>query len=121
MNPKPDKIVAKMVGGRDYAPNNTTNSMPKFIGHREHTQNRPTCSLSTEEQKRLVKISYAQKILLPQNQVFFALDTSDRGGPKSLAKRWNRWFALPETLANSQTSTDAMRKAGMSAKLHLIW
>jgi hypothetical protein len=74
-----------------------------------------------EEQKRLVKIAFAQKILLPQNQVFYALDTSDKGSNGILAKRWNRWYALPETLANSRTSTPAMRRAGMSAKLHLVW
>lgn len=95
--------------------------MPKFIGHREHAKNRPTSSIPTMERKRLVKISFAQKILLPQNQVFFALDTSDKGSRGVLAKRWNRWYALPETLANSGTATPTMRKAGMSGKLHLIW
>lgn len=95
--------------------------MPKFIGHREHAKNRETSVLPPMERKRLVKISYSQKKLLPQDQVFFILDTSDRGGPKSLAKRWNRWYALPETLANSSTATPRMRQAGMTANLHLTW
>jgi hypothetical protein len=95
--------------------------MPKFIGHREHTKNRPVSALPPLERKRLVRINYAQKKLLPQDQVFFVLDTSDRGGINSLAKRWNRWYALPETLANSPAATPRMVQAGKSANLHLTW
>jgi len=80
--------------------------MPKLIGHSPQTENR---CISECSDKRLVKISYSQKKLLPQNQVFYRYNTSDRGGIKTLAKRWYEWYALPETLAHAPKATENMK------------
>jgi len=95
--------------------------MPKFIGHSNHHLNREVFSLPASEQKRLIKISYQQKSRLPQGQVFYVLDTSDRGSARCLAKRWNRWYALPETLAHAPSATPNMRLKGLKGKLHVTW
>jgi hypothetical protein len=83
--------------------------MPKLIGHGPNAENRPASDLPAVEQKRLVKIPYAQKNRLPQNQVFYVYDTSDRGGIRTLAKRWYRWYALPENIACAARATDSMK------------
>ena len=87
--------------------------MPKFIGHREHVEN---LELSTAVNKKsLIKLSFSQKRLLPQNEVYYVLDTSDRGSAGSYAKRWNRWYATRETILNCPASTPAMRQAAFNA------
>ena len=88
---------------------NHTNIMPKFIGHREHVLNRHIDTAPIADRKRLLRIPYAQKKLLPQDTVYYIVDTSDKGGPHSLAKRWNRWYALPENVACCPRATASMR------------
>jgi hypothetical protein len=83
--------------------------MPKFIGRREHSANRHFSEAPKD--KKIVCLSYAQKTKLPQDQVYYRLDTSDRGGPKTLAKRWNRWYATAETILACPDSTEKMRLA----------
>ena len=78
--------------------------MPKLVGHNPHVANRP----AEETTEKLVKLSYSQKALLPQEQVFYRYNTSDRGGPKVLAKRWYEWFATPATIASCEKSTSNM-------------
>jgi hypothetical protein len=96
------------------------NIMPKFIGHYAHVQNRETSVLSREESRRLIKLSYQQKSLLPQDHVFYVMDTSDRGSRGTLAKRWNRWYAMPENIVNSKQATIKMRAKALP-KCHVIW
>lgn len=66
--------------------------MPKFIGR--------TIPGSRElpEGARALRLSYSQAIKLPATEVYRILDTSDRGGKGSYAKRWYRWYASPEAI-----------------------
>jgi len=94
--------------------------MPKLIGHAPRPANRPRLDLPLPERKRLLKIPYSQKALIPQNQIFYELDTSDRGGARRLAKRWYRWYALPECIAHASNATDNMI-AKAAPKCHVTW
>lgn len=86
--------------------------MPKFIGHREHTLNKHVSEAPAAS--KLVKISYSQKVRLPQDQVYYCLDTSDRGGPRSFAKRWNRWYATQETILACEKATPKTKARAMA-------
>jgi hypothetical protein len=82
--------------------------MPKFVG------NPGTAHLSRHNQDAgpgLVRLTYAQARLLPACDVACSLDTTDRGSKNSLAKRWYRWFARPDTILGSGCATPAMRLA----------
>lgn len=57
----------------------------------------------------LVRLAYAQAVKLPPESVFCSLDTTDRGGKGSYAKRWYRWFATPEAILACEHSTLTMR------------
>ena len=81
--------------------------MPKLVGHRPQTENKPIAE--SPDKARLLKISYAQKKLLPQNQVYYRYNESDRGGPRVLAKRWYEWYVLPENVAHAKQATQNMR------------
>jgi len=83
--------------------------MPKLIGHSPTAKNRPLSECPAQDEKRLIKISYSQKRLMPQNQVYYVYDTSDRGGIRTLAKRWYRWYALPENVAHAKLATENMK------------
>ena len=94
--------------------------MPKLIGHFPHIKNRPARLLPTNEVKRLVKLSYSQKCLIPQDQIFYIFDTSDRGSKGTLAKRWYRWYALPESIAHAKYATKNMFTKAFP-KCHITW
>ncbi len=61
-----------------------------------------------------VRLSYSQAAMLPPGEVLCSLDTTDRGGRNSYAKRWYRWFALASDIITAEHVTDNMlRKAGV--------
>lgn len=88
--------------------------MPKFVGRTiggvKVIQN------NAPQTKDRMKVSYSQAKLMPPNQVVCSLDTTDRGGKKTLAKRWYRWFVKPEDVLNNKNSTKAMIE---KAKSHI--
>lgn len=94
--------------------------MPKFIGHYEHKENIHINDADSTTRKHLMRIKYSHKVRLNQSMVYYCMDTSDRGGPKSLAKRWNRWYALPENVACHPNATEAMRRNALP-KCHLTF
>ena len=82
--------------------------MPKFVGR--------TIAGSREiklapRDAQLVKLSYSQAVKLPATEVYYELDTSDRGSRGSLAKRWHRWYATVETIESCEASTTKMHAA----------
>jgi hypothetical protein len=91
-----------------------TKKMPKFIGRTiPGCQNLPDNfdNFESGSQTGMVRISYSQARLLPPDVVFASLDTTDKGGRRSYAKRWNRWFAKPESILSCEKSTKNMRKS----------
>lgn len=81
--------------------------MPRFIGNtiggaREIQDNAP------ELFPLRIRLTYAQAALLPAEDIEYSLDTSDRGGPGSLAKRWYRWFASADAIEACAKSTANM-------------
>jgi hypothetical protein len=63
-----------------------------------------------------VRLSYSQMVLLPGDAVMYSLDTTDRGGQRSLAKRWFRWFASPAAILGCERSTANMRAKAQAAQ-----
>jgi hypothetical protein len=53
-------------------------------------------------------------IRLPPEVVSYSLDTTDKGGARSFAKRWYRWFAPRALLHKSAASTKSMRERAYS-------
>lgn len=93
--------------------------MPKFIGTDF------TMPVVSEPPKGFIRLTSSQvKVLMNgyddatyaeqiKNGMVKVLDTTDRGGPHSLAKRWWRYYASADVIRNCPTSTDNMlRKAG---------
>lgn len=80
--------------------------MPKFIGNTI-----PGCQDLPDNAcpRNMVRLSYSQAVRLPAEQVYASLDTTDRGGKNSYAKRWNRWYAYPSAILNCEKSTENMR------------
>lgn len=82
--------------------------MPKFIGNTIDGSR----EIDTAPQgATLVKLSYSQAVKLPATEVYYELDTSDRGSRRSLAKRWHRWYAAVEAIESCAASTVKMRAA----------
>lgn len=79
--------------------------MPKFIGRTIPGSRH----LDESGSAAVVRISYAQAKLLPPEEVFFELDETDRGGPRTFAKRWYRWYAKASTILRSAQATDLMK------------
>lgn len=81
--------------------------MPKFIGN--------AISGATEIQANAatppghVRLSYSQAALLPAQQIVCSLDTTDRGGRRTYAKRWFRWFASSDHVLACPRATRLMR------------
>lgn len=90
--------------------------MPKFIGKKIAGATRSGIENATEKNfPGHVRLSFSQAKLLPAECVVCSLDTTDKGSKGSYAKRWYRWFAPAEAIANSPAATAKMRDA---AKRH---
>lgn len=87
--------------------------MPKLIGRTIPGSIR--ISDNAKAGPGVVRIRYAQAKLLPCERVMCSLDTTDRGGPGRVAKRWFRWFATAAHILECQESTIAMREAAHEA------
>lgn len=94
--------------------------MPKFVGQSIpgtlHAEDNATCGPRGSLPNH-VRLSYSQiKILAdsigPGNLVA-SLDTSDKGGRGSYAKRWFRWFAYYRDVLTCEQSTPKMRAAAL--------
>ncbi len=83
--------------------------MPKFVG--SDISNVVRIGDNAFASGYLVRLSYSQARLLPYEAVRKSLDTSDRGGPRSLAKRWYRWFGDARAIVASTRSTKKMLAA----------
>lgn len=90
--------------------------MPKFIGtdipgarelEQHNTDNVPGMVRLTAAQARIHKRS--------GKAVFKSLDTTDRGGPHSYAKRWYRWFAFISDVFEGPSSTTIMHRRARQA------
>lgn len=88
--------------------------MPKFVGQSILGAIRLEDNLSPHGTER-IRLSYSQAKLLPEAEVMKSLDTTDRGGPKSYAKRWNRWFASADSIMACPRSTKLMLAAARRA------
>lgn len=86
--------------------------MPKFIGN-----TLPGTAATETTTRTLARLSYAQaRILQAQGlQIYAELDTTDRGGPRRLAKRWYRWYADAMAVLESAAPTPAMINRAYSA------
>lgn len=90
--------------------------MPKMIGRPPPDgatllDNNNTRSLPGYVRVSWRQMDYALRTLsLPAREVRASLDTSDQGGPGSLAKRWYRWF-IPAEVARKGTPA-MQRRAG---------
>jgi hypothetical protein len=87
--------------------------MPKFIGRT--IDNSVHIDDYDTSKGPLVCLSYSQAVLLPAEEVYWSLNTTDRGGPKSYAKRWNNWFASAYAIFACPHSTCKMREAALRA------
>jgi len=83
--------------------------MPRFVG------NDLNASRVLEDNARTVpgyaRIAYAQAAKLAPEDLAKSLDTTDRGGRRTYAKRWFRWFGRVEAVAALGTPS-ALRRAG---------
>lgn len=79
--------------------------MPKFIG-RVIPGSSPLSA--TQNAAKMVRITYAQAVKLLPSDVFYTVDTSDKGGPRRMAKRWNRWYASPSAIRVCPRATPNM-------------
>lgn len=70
--------------------------MPKFIGRRARSASTQIENNATTP-RGYTGLRYAQQIKIPAGLVRYSLNTSDKGGINSYAKRWYNWFA-PATL-----------------------
>lgn len=82
--------------------------MPKFIGRT--IPGSVEIHKNAKEAPGRMKLAYSQAKLLEPERVMCSLDTTDRGGINSLAKRWYRWFAAPEYIAMHPNSTEKMKQ-----------
>lgn len=84
--------------------------MPKFIGRTIAGANEISENVTAGygDASHLVRLTYAQAIRLPASHVLCSMDTTDRGGRHSLAKRWYRWLAEPEAIISCVGSTPKM-------------
>lgn len=89
--------------------------MPKFIGN--DIDGVEQVANNMERMAGFVRVTFSQAARLPAVAVRKSLDTTDKGGRKSFAKRWYRWFALGEVIATSDAATDNMRqRAGLAPR-----
>ncbi len=81
--------------------------MPKLIGH-----HRAEFDATLDVRSTDVDLTYPQARILHRHGVAIraALNTSDRGGPGRLAKRWYRWYADAAAILACPGSTPAMRR-----------
>lgn len=81
--------------------------MPKFIGAKIEG------SIRIEDNARLptnhLKLSYSQAKLLSPSKVVCSLNTSDKGGKGSFAKRWYNWYALIDDIVACEKATKLMK------------
>lgn len=90
--------------------------MPKFIGNRAPEgaikihDNATEHSIAQSGTTGAVRITYAQMLKLPATSVMYSLDTTDKGGIRTMAKRWYRWFSTVEAIQACPTATVNMRK-----------
>jgi len=86
--------------------------MPKLVGHTPHSHDRHVSDAPQDEV--LVPLTYAQaaRVRAAGGRVYYWLDTSDRGGPGRLAKRWYHWEAeVRDVLRASPTESMYHRAA----------
>lgn len=90
--------------------------MPKLIG-RDAPSATPTVEANATVLPGYTRVTYSQFALAMRQGMDasagrVALDTTDSGGPRRMAKRWNRWFVPTEAAAKG---TDAMRRRAASS------
>lgn len=93
--------------------------MPKFIGGWIAGANDMGHN-NAEETAVFCRLSKSQADLLPPEMVYYSLDTTDKGGIRSKAKRWNRWFAKRLDVLQHPSSTPSMRNKALSGPIALI-
>ena len=78
--------------------------MPRFIGQRL------TSAVRIEEWETpgLVKLTFRQARIVLPGKVFCTLNTSDKGGKGTMAKRWFNWWADADTICDCPASTPRM-------------
>lgn len=82
--------------------------MPNFIGRDIPNTTQIQNNAAPGPGGELVRITYAQAMLLPVIAVYKSLDTTDKGGPHAHAKRWYRWFARRDVILGCRRSTTSM-------------
>lgn len=85
--------------------------MPKFIGNDLKCAEvwADNCEVSSRDV--WVRVAYSQAAKLDAANRAKSLDTTDKGGPKSYAKRWFRWFGRRDAVRALGTAS-AIRRAG---------
>jgi hypothetical protein len=80
--------------------------MPRFVGHRPQPSDRPYPEVGGEH---LVQLTWpqAERVRRAGGQIYYLLNTSDRGARGRRAKRWYMWYASMQDVLCSDP-TDAM-------------
>ena len=64
--------------------------MPKWIGNGKRAG--VTEFQADDDLTAFIRVTYSQQLQFAPSDVRVALDDTDKGGPKSYAKRWWRWY-----------------------------
>lgn len=86
--------------------------MPRFIGN---TIEGSRSNAERPARVVMVALSYSQAVKLDPRAVYYALNDSDRGGPRRMAKRWYNWFAPAFAVLADPAATPKMRAAAGAA------
>lgn len=88
--------------------------MPKFIGRNIKVAEETIDNLVREDyvSRGLVRLSFSQAVIAKNAgvKIYKSINTSDRGGPRSYAKRWYNWFVKAEDLIVIPEITKRMRE-----------
>lgn len=84
--------------------------MPRFIGCAPPEGAQDIATEDIPNAGKLVKLTYSQMRLMDPADVYYVLDTSDRGGKGRYSKRWYRWYSTRVAIESNPRSTPCMKK-----------
>jgi hypothetical protein len=88
--------------------------MPKLIGHAPVKEDRPF--EDAPDDRVIVRLTWPQAVRVRKHggQVYYDLNTSDRGGPGRLAKRWYEWYATVQDVLRAQPTESMLERAAFA-------
>ena len=95
----------------------STRRNPKMVGHEPKALGATTIEANANRVPGYTRVSFAQARKARQAgiPVVASLDTTDRGGPKTKAKRWYRWFIPTESATGAWATPSVRGRAWRSA------